>query len=433
MKDSLRYRAYTRLRSTVVLLVIVLVTGAIEAQMSGRPTLTVLHSFGNGADGSTPGSTLIRDKEGNFYGTTNQGGAAGYGTVYKLDNTGHETVLHSFNLDGGGAFVYSDLIRDIKGNLYGTTFVGGNLSFCGGVGCGVVFKVDSSGTETVLYAFTGTGGDGAFPVFGALVRDSAGNLYGTTGGGGNVSGPCANNGLFGCGTVFKIDTSGKETVLYAFTGGQDGASPAAGVIRDASGSLYGGTYAGGNLEGVCANNVPQGCGVVFKLDNAGHETVLHTFSGMGGDGSVPHRGLMRDSAGNIYGTTENGGTATKCPTNNLPGCGTVFKIDTSGKETVLHSFTGNRDGSYPDGRLILDGHGNLYGVVSAGGLYGAGGIFEITASGQLITIFHFTNDGAEPKNPEEGLFRDTEGNLYGTTRNGGPYLPGGAVFKVTFR
>jgi uncharacterized repeat protein (TIGR03803 family) len=187
------------------------------------------------------------------------------------------------------------LVRDKAGNLYGTTLQGSPLNCIGTGGCGVVFKLDTTGTETVLHTFVGP--DGTYPI-GDLVRDKAGNLYGTTYAG----------GTYGEGTVFKLDTTGTETVLYSFTGLADGAVPRAGLVRDKAGNLYGTTVEGGNLS--CS------CGVVFKLDPAGGETLLHTFTG-GADGGILYGGLVRDKAGNLYGTTANGGAS---------GAGTVFKL-----------------------------------------------------------------------------------------------------------
>src|SRR5271157_3024211 len=204
------------------------------------------------------------------------------------------SVLYTFTGSPDGAYpIAGYLVRDAQGNLYGTTWLGGVPCNQTGGGCGTVFKVDTTGEETVLYSFTGTGGDGAEPLeLGGpnLVRDAQGNLYGTTRSGGDL----AYYGI-GAGTVFKVDTSGKETVLYGFTGtGGDGATPYAGLVLDAQGNLYGTTSAGGDL----ACEIPAGCGTVFKLDTSGKETVLYTFTG--GDGAEPEAGLVLDAQGNLY-------------------------------------------------------------------------------------------------------------------------------------
>jgi uncharacterized repeat protein (TIGR03803 family) len=266
--------------------------------------LTVLHSFElTGSDGLYPAASLLMDSARNLYGTTVYGGEAssiysniGFGTVFKLDASGNETVLHSFlysPIDSifDGAFIPAALVRDTAGNFYGTSSQGGTDDY------GTVFKLDASGNETVLHSFTNGGLDGANPHAG-LVLDAAGNfLYGTTYGA----------GLTNQGTVFKIDTAGNETLLYSFTGGGDGGQPEAGLIMDTAGNLYGTTSTGG----------AYGYGTVFKLDTAGNETVLHSFANSGGDGATPVAGLVMDPAGNLYGTTEDGGAY---------GYGTVFKL-----------------------------------------------------------------------------------------------------------
>src|SRR5450631_362725 len=193
----------------------------------------------------------------------------------------------------------------------------------------------------VLYTFTG-GADGANPSAGGsdagLIRDEDGNLYGTTPGGGDLS--SAYCGSYGCGVVFKVDRLGKETVLHAFTGPPDGAEPLAGLVRDEEGNLYGTTLGGGSA------GFPVG--TVFKLDRAGKETVLYSFTGVGADGSGPYAGVIRDEEGNLYGTTIGGGGSSACS----GGCGVVFKVDRVGKETTLHAFTGPPDGAGPLAGLV---------------------------------------------------------------------------------
>jgi uncharacterized repeat protein (TIGR03803 family) len=309
------------------------------------------------------------------------------------------TVLYSFTGGADGGYPYGGLIRDAAGDLYGTTY-GGGSSKCS-QGCGVVFMVDKAGNETVLYSFTGTGGDGGNP-FAGLVRDAAGNLYGTT----------FHGGASGAGTVFNLDNTGKETVLYSFTGLPDGEGPHAGLLRDAAGNLYGTTEEGGS--GACSfGGFDYGCGTVFMLDTAGKETVLYSFSGTGGDGAVPYAGLVRDAAGNLYGTTSGGGASSE---------GTVFKLDTTGKETVLHSFTGTgRDGTYPYAPLIRDSKGNLYGTTYGGGASGAGMVFKLDSAGKETVLYSFTGTGGDGAGPMVGLVQDAKGNLYGTTRYGGSF------------
>jgi uncharacterized repeat protein (TIGR03803 family) len=309
---------------------------------------------------------LIFDANGNLYGTTNQGGASGVGLVFKLSSRGKETVLYSFTGGADGRYPGAgSLIWDAKGNLYGTASGGGNMSGCHNQGCGVVFKVNKERKETVLYTFTG-GADGSSPQAG-LIWDAEGNLYGTTVDGGDMSG-CHNDG---CGVVFKVNRERKETVLYTFTGGADGANPFAGVIWDAKGNLYGTDYDGGDASGC-----NQGCGTVFKLNKSNKETVLYSFTA-GADGEIPSAGVIWDAKGNLYGTTTDGGDGSGCQNNGWNGCGTVFKLNKSNKETVLYSFTGGADEGYPQAGLIWDAKGNLYGTTT-GGPTAFGTVFKLT-------------------------------------------------------
>jgi len=312
-------------------------------EIEGTGFESVIHSFTGGGDGAFPLASLITDGAGNLYGTTEEGGASGYGVVFKLTPGGDETVLYSFTGGSDGAYPVASLIMDASGNLYGTT-EGGGAS-----GVGVVFKVTSAGAESVLYSFAGS--DGAFPVAG-LTLDASGNLYGTTAEGG------ANN----LGVVFKLAPGGGETVLHSFAGGSDGAYPFAGVIMDKEENLYGTTSGGG------ASND----GTVFKLARKGKETVLHAFTG-GGDGADPVSGVT-EKAGTLYGTTKLGGANDE---------GVVFKTPVKpGSDTVLYAFTGGSDGGLPEGG-VLDMAGSLYGTTFAGGNSGCTGagcgvVFEIT-------------------------------------------------------
>ncbi|HEV2380969.1 MAG TPA: choice-of-anchor tandem repeat GloVer-containing protein [Terriglobia bacterium] len=377
---------------------------------------TVFHTFSD-ADGDRLQGGLIRDGGGNLYGTTVAGGnggdcinyfGGGCGVVFKLDPSGNETVLYNFSGGADGAYPYAGLVRDAAGNLYGTTLYGGNTSSCVD-GCGAVFKVDPAGNETVLHTFTG-GGDGGAPYAG-LILDGAGNLYGTTYGG----------GPYGDGTVFKLDPSGNETVLYGFTGGADGGVPYAGLILDPAGNLYGTTSEGGILSYCFPGVFIPGCGVVFKLDPAGKETVLYKFTG-GADGASPVAALILDAAGNLYGTAGEGGNKTGLCYSE--GCGVVFKLDPAGKETVLHEFIG-KDGANPAGGLIRDSAGNLAGTTYNGGSYRSGVLFELDQKDNETVLHQFgqPEDGA---NPSAGLLQDPAGNLYGTTVNGDD---GSVVFK----
>jgi uncharacterized repeat protein (TIGR03803 family) len=353
-------------------------------------TYTVLHRF-TGADGESP-LGLTRDAAGNLYGVTQLGGASGQGVVFKLDTTG-ETVLYSFTGGADGAYPTVGLVRDAAGNLYGTT-AGGSSPF------GEVFKLDTNGTETVLHSFTGVG-DGGEP--NGLLADPAGNLYGTT----YIGGPSVR------GLAFELDTAGVETVLHNF-GGLRGGNPASALIRDSGGNFYGTTWRGG----------AAGYGVVFKLDPTGAETVLYNFTG-GADGGKPYAPLILDSAGNLYGTTSAGGIG--APEVCRLGCGVVFKLDTTGTETVLHSFAGGTDGTNPSTGLIFDSAGNLFGTTPTGGASGWGVVFEVDSSGTERVLHNFTggNDGGKP---EAGLIRDALDNLYGTAIYSESGF--GVVFKI---
>jgi uncharacterized repeat protein (TIGR03803 family) len=316
-------------------------------------TKTVLYSFTGGADGKAPYAGLVLDPSGNLYGTTQLGGASNFGTAFKVDTAGTETVLHSFTGGADGRIPNAPLIRDSTGNVYGTTTTGGASGY------GTVFKLNTAGTLTVLYSFAG-GADGGFPL-GGLVRDSAGNLYGTTNDGG-LPNACF-VGYFGCGVVFKVDMTGTETVLYTFTGGADGGESQAGLTLDAMGNLYGTTAAGGTGDS----------GVVFKIDRAGVETVLHTF---GSGGVEPFGGVILDAAGNLYGTTNNGGS----------GYGSVFQLDATSHYTVLHQFTAGSDGANPVANLVSDTEGNLYGTTAAGGNGNFGTVFKLGAAAPNFSL-----------------------------------------------
>jgi uncharacterized repeat protein (TIGR03803 family) len=403
---------------------------------------TVLYSFTGGADGSNPYAGVIRDSAGNLYGTTQNGGTPGAGVVFKVDTAGQETVLYSFTGGADGGTPLAGLIRDSVGNFFGTTSAGGQpASF--GFG-GVVFKLDTAGHETVLHSFTGGADDGAGPYAGVF-RDSSGNLYGTTTGGG-AGGTAA---PFGAGVVYKLDANGKETVLYNFTGGADGGYPLAGVIRDSAGNLYGttnrygpagegvvfeldmagreavlcgfpvaadGSYpsagviadSSGNLYGTTPQGGPANAGVVYKLDGTAHQTVLYAFTG-GADGGYPSGIMLRDSSGNLYGTTSGGGAS---------GNGVVYKLDTANQETVLYSFTGEAGGCDPLGGVVSDSSGNLYGATGFCGSAGYGVVYKLDTSGHETVLYSFTG-GADGAWPYAGVIRDPAGNLYGTTVEGG--------------
>jgi uncharacterized repeat protein (TIGR03803 family) len=383
--------------------------GCVMAMLAGQSaqaqTYKVLHTF-NGIDGANPAAELIRDADGNLYGTSQDGGTAG--TLFELSKTDKLTTLYTFKGGADGAGPRAGVIQGAHGNLYGATTWGGNGA-CESAGCGTVFKLSKTGKEAVLYRFTGWP-DGAYP--NGVIQDAKSNFYGTTlNGGSGHNGNCSLNGApYGCGTVFKVDASGKETVLHNFTDNADGGYPEAGLIQDAEGNLYGTAGGGGGV------GCYHGCGIVFMLDRASKETVLYRFKG-GNDGASPYAGVIRDKQGNLYGTTSAGGGH---------GQGTVFRLSKTGKETVLYSFcskSGCADGAFPWG-VIQDAKGNLYGTTLGGGgssdcIGGdCGTVFKLDTKGKEVVLHNFTG-GADGGNPYAGVIWDGQGNLYGTTYWGG--------------
>jgi uncharacterized repeat protein (TIGR03803 family) len=263
---------------------------------------TVLHSFGGSPDGNTPSSSLTLDIWGNLYGTTQSGGSWGSGTVFKLDTRGRETILHSLSGPDGES-PGSNLIWDDRGNLYGTTGSGGSSN------AGVIFKINPSGNEKVVYNFSGAA-DGGTP--GGLIRDLAGNFYGTTATG--ASSACI---FGGCGVVFKLDRADHYSVLHSFQG-SDGSTPYGRLLLQGA-NLYGTTFFGGDGEEMFG-------GTIFKLDMTGNETVLYNFT-LGNDGGNPYAGLIAGDQGILYGTAAYGGSgnAAACEA----GCGVVFELQTA--------------------------------------------------------------------------------------------------------
>jgi uncharacterized repeat protein (TIGR03803 family) len=402
-------------KATFVILVTLLLTSAIiPTQAQGRK-FKVLHTF-RGTDGIGPDSQLVRDSLGNLYGTAGGGGSGkcgnvGCGTAFKMNKAGKLIWVHSFQeKSGDGPF---GLLRDAAGNLFGTTIYGGKINnhVCS-LGCGVVFKLDGSGKETVLHKFGGV--EEWFPV-GPLMVDPAGSLYGV---------------VQNFGSVFKVDNAGRQTILYSFGCGSDGCDPAAGLILDSAGNIYGTTFDGG-LGSQC-------CGVVFKLDTRGMETVLHTFGGV--DGASPWSPLLMDSAGNLYGTTQEGGNL-DCQGGQ--GCGVVYELSPNSNgswtETVLYTFcsaSNCTDGKFPSaGALVRDVAGNLYGTTIEGGANtgcsggnGCGVVFRLSAGGAETVIHNFTG-GADGYYPLVGVTLDSAGNLYGMA-NGGGAQNDGTAFKI---
>ncbi len=410
------------LRATVGAWAVVFLMGTSAVQRAQAQTETVLYSFTNASN--SPDAPLIMDSSGDLYGTAFAGGASGRGAVFELINSsGSYTlrVLYSFAGSPNDGGEPEGIIADSSGNLYGTTTYGGSSSNCPH-GCGTAFElVNSAGTytEKVLHSFGASNGDGDPPTAG-LIMDSAGNLYGTT----------FSGGANGKGTVFElVNSSGvyTEQLLYSFAGDSDGSTPFGNLIMDSSGDLYGTTGVGG---------ASGGWGTVFELvNNSGSytEKVLYSFAGPPGDGRAP-TGVIADSAGNLYGTTTYGGTSSNCPN----GCGTVFELlNSSGSytEKLLHSFTGPSDGVYPEGSLIMDAGGKLYGTTSGDPSVslGNGSVFElVNASGGYAeyVLHNFTGAPDDGASPYAGLLMDASGDLYGTTEAGG-VSSDGTVFEIS--
>jgi uncharacterized repeat protein (TIGR03803 family) len=374
-------------------------------------TLTTLHSFDN-TDGAYPFAGLVQAANGDFYGTTYNGGAnAGNGAVFKITPGGTLTTLYSFcaqSLCTDGVLPYAGLVQAANGNLYGTAAGGGANNR------GTVFKITPSGTLTTLYSFCSQAAcaDGALPYAG-LVQATSGVFYGTTKFGGATS----------FGTVFKITPSGALTTLYSFcpqNGCTDGERPNAGLVQATNGDFYGTTLYGG------ANN---GNGTVFKITPSGALTTLYSFCAQTGctDGANPVAGLVQAANGDFYGTTQAGGA-------NNNNDGTVFKITPGGTLTTLHRFCsqiGCPDGQVPTAALVQATDGNLYGTTGAGG-NGGGTIFKIAPSGALTTVYLFCSQTgcADGEGPYAGLVQGTNGDFYGTTEAGGAHGYG-AVFSLS--
>jgi uncharacterized repeat protein (TIGR03803 family) len=367
---------------------------AAVTRPAAAPKFTALHVFNGGPDGAFPIAPLVQDADGNLYGTTSAGGIGSNGVVFKVSKAGLESVLFNFGEHQSGIDPSAGLILDKVGNLYGTT-EGGTPG-----GGGAVFRLDKHGNAENLFVFqNGQGSEASLP-FGGVIMDEAGNLYGTT--------------LFGApgfGTVYQLDPTGNFTVLYNFQGKSDGKEPRGPLVRDAAGNLY----------GVAAEDNHEN-GTIFKLATNGTLTVLHTFTG-GVNGGEPQPGLLRDKAGNLFGSTFTGGDS---------GAGTVYEITKTGKFKRLYSFTGGADGRGPNGELVQDTDGNIYGMAGKGpGTDFLGTVFKLSPTHKL-TVLHTFRGGRDGAFPMAGLIRDSAGNLYGTAFHNSliQRVQGGSVFKI---
>jgi uncharacterized repeat protein (TIGR03803 family) len=385
--------------------------------ISATPAVTqagLLHSFGQGTDGVQPWAAVTLDSSGNVFGTTYSGGTYKAGIVFELTpgagGTWNETVIHEFGSSTDGHNPRATLMFDSAGNLYGTTNSGGHYHY------GTVFQLTpASGggwTETVVHEFNNTDGDGPHA---GLIQDAAGNLYGTT----------YSGGAYGFGVAFELIPTGggawTEKILHSFGHGKDGAYCESGVIFDRAGNLYGTTTNGGLYNQ----------GTVFELTPTGGrwiDKILHSFNAnTTTDGYQPYAGVIFDAAGNLYGTSAAGGTY---------GYGTVYELMPQAgglwTEKILHNFSGSSTGgAVPEGGLISDAMGNLYGTAVGGGPTGFGMVFELApnAGGNWsMKVLHSFN-GKDGYLPLAGAAMDAFGNLYATTSSGGAYKQG-TVFQV---
>ena len=412
-------RAVSGVATAVLVLAIVFALTAVLTQSAQAQTFKVLHTFTGGTDGASPFGTFTMDQAGNIYGAP-WGGGRGNGTVFRLWKKGSNWLfnpLYAF-LGSDGSGPWSAAIMGSDGNLYGATHGGGPSD------AGVVYSLKPAGacktalcpwTETVLYSFTG-GNDGAGPGYGHFIFDQAGNMFGETLWG----------GAYGAGTVFELVPSQggwTESVLHSFNF-SDGYLPATGLVFDNVGNLYGTTLLGG----------AYGQGTVFQLTPSGSgwtENVLYSFQG-GSDGAHPYPGVVFDPSGNLYGGTAAGGQGNG---------GTAFKLTPSGGAwtyELIYSFTGgggNCGGGGdcgPTSNFIMDGAGNIYSATNYEGAYNEGTVFELTPSGNGWTytdLYDFTG-GSDGAHPTGGPIADENGNLYGATDSGGAY-GGGVVWEIT--
>jgi uncharacterized repeat protein (TIGR03803 family) len=367
-------------------------------------SVTVIHSFQDNSDGEEPYAALTAGTDGFLYGTTYYGGnGGGYGTIFKISTSGVLTTLHSVSYSAEGGYLYNGVTMGPDGNLYGEAFEGGPN------GAGTIFSLTTSGSFSLLYALSYSGSSGYYPQYTNMVTGTDGNLYGTVSEGGQQS----------YGTIFQLTTSGSISFIHEMSY-SDG------------GYLYSGLCVGqdGNLYGVGNDGGDNGNGSVFQVTTTGTFTVLHSFS-YSTDGGDPQAPLLAGTDGYLYGVAESGGTA---------GNGTVFQVAPvpGGSYTVLHTFTGvNGDGSQPNGGLLQTADGTFYGVTTDGGDSNEGTIFKMTVSGTNVTFETVHSfDNSVGTYPYGGLATGSDGYLYGTTQDGGAsgdgvvyrFYPGGPEF-----
>jgi uncharacterized repeat protein (TIGR03803 family) len=380
--------------------------GLMQAGGALAQSLTILHQFSGGTnDGAQPvWMRLIQATDGNFYGTTEYGGPADAGTVFKITPSGSETVLYSFkgSATNDGQTPEAGLVQGSDGNFYGTTYEGGTNYY------GTVFKMTPAGALTNIHIFQGPlTHDGRWP-FSPLVQGTNGLFYGTTSAGGTK----------GYGSVFQMDSNGNLSVIYSFSNQADGSTPYAGLFQGSDGYFYG-TAAQGGTNGT----EYDGYGTVFKVSAAGVFILLHDFGAITNDGQDPIAGVVEGYDGNYFGTTYGGGTNDD---------GMVFSITSTGSLTNLYSFgaTAN-DGLYPYVGLLQGSDSYLYGTTYLGGTNGAGALFKIGQAGGLVYLHAFDSFIGDGVYPRGALVEGYDGNYYGTTYEGGTnYL--GVVYKLAY-
>ena len=412
MTHSTTIRSLPNLLRLAVIVAATLLLWAI-APAARAQTINVLHSFTGHGAGSLPVAGVTLDRAGNLYGTTSDIDLGGPGTVYKLSRAGSGWILstlYSFNHPNDPTKIYAPVVFGPDGALYGTGYDGGENTL------GAVYSlrppanacksVSCPWTLTILYSFN-FGNDAIHPYLGNLIFDSASNIYGTT----------YSGGTFVRGTVFKLTHTGNswsESLLYSFSGGNDGSFPENGVVLDSAGNLYGTTSAGGS----------NGYGTVFELSPSGGgwtETTPYSFTD-GADGANPIGGVAIDAQGNLYGTASQGGT----------GAGTAWELSPSGGGwtfTVVHTFSGDTNPG-PLATPTLDPAGNIYGTSETNG-HQSGLVFELTpaSGGWNYTSYDF--NGSNGASPQSGVTLDAGGNLYGTASSGGGSCDCGVVWEVT--
>jgi uncharacterized repeat protein (TIGR03803 family) len=386
---------------TKLLLALLLLSAVTSAQTYSPSTLATFPSITKGPVFPTGG--LIIDSGGNLYGSA-QGGTNSLGALFKVTPKGVLSVLFNFN-GSNGSYPSVNLLRDKAGNIYGTTLMGGTDNTDCFSGCGSVFKLIPAGKLTVLHSFTG--GE-AYPS--ALTLDAAGNLYGFS----FVLSSSPN------GSVFKITPAGTFYRLYEFcslANCADGSGPNIALIVGKDGNFYGTTGSGGEF----------GFGTVFKLTPAGEESVVYNFT-EGADGATPVSGLTEDTAGNMYGVTYAGGTS--APNTATLGPGTVFKVTPAGAESVLYTFCQSEnctDGNHPFGPFVsVDSQGNIDGTTGLGGAKNGGVVFKVTPQGTESVL---RQDGID-SDGGNGVALDTAGNVY-VELNAGGNKEEGSVLKLT--